>query len=75
MKTIIIIQKHFKNDENKIIAFVNVELITADFGAIPLAVGKENKKVFNFLARQNGFVVGETDTEPTPRTIEYNLKV
>lgn len=74
MKGLKIKQNSFTNkDDGKIIAYVSLELVTEDFGTIQLQVPKEHKKVVNFLARKQGFVIGETDTLPSPKTLEFCL--
>lgn len=72
MNAIKLTQKSFTDkNTNKIVAYVEFNLVTADFGNIPLAVNKDNKKVVNFLARQNGFKVGEVDTIPEAKEVVF----
>lgn len=72
MKGFKIKQNSFTNkDDGKIIAYVSLELVTEEFGIIQLQVPKEHKKVVNFLARKQGFVIGEVNE--TPPKLEYEI--
>lgn len=71
MKEIKMIQKSFTNKENKVIGFVEINLITADFGAVKLEIPKESKKIVNFVAKQNGFAIGELTEKPDQREVIF----